>query len=81
MKQILWTENARADIRRIDQQTAMRIFHALHRFASTEQGDVLKLKGDTEELRLRVRDYRVRFLEEPFDTLVINSVRHRSKAY
>ncbi len=81
MKLIDWTPPARADVRRIDRTNAMRILTALHRFAETGEGDVKKLQGDSEELRLRVGDYRVRFTEEPHETLIIHSVRHRSGAY
>lgn len=81
MKLIDWTPPARADVRRIDRTHAMRILTALHRFAETGEGDVKKLQGDSEELRLRVGDYRVRFTEEPQGTLIIHSVRHRSEAY
>lgn len=81
MKLIDWTAPARADVRRIDRTNAMRILTALHRFAETGEGDVKKLQGDSEELRLRVGDYRIRFTEEPQDTLIIHSVRHRSEAY
>ncbi len=34
----------------------MRILTALDRFAATGQGDIKKLHGDSEELRLRVGD-------------------------
>jgi mRNA interferase RelE/StbE len=81
MKLIDWTTPARADVRRIDRTNAMRILTALHRFAETGEGDIKKLQGDSEELRLRVGDYRVRFTEEPHDSLIIHSVRHRSEAY
>ena len=81
MKLIDWKPPARADVRRIDRTNAMRILTALHRFAETGEGDIKKLQGDSEELRLRVGDYRVRFTEEPHDTLIIHSVRHRSEAY
>ena len=81
MKRIDWTAPARADVRRIDRPNAMRILTALHRFAETGEGDIKKLQGDSEELRLRVGDYRIRFTEEPHDTLIIHSVRHRSDAY
>ncbi len=81
MRKIAWSESARADIRRLDRDTAMRIFAALHRFAETGEGDIKKLKGESGELRLRVGDYRVRFTDEPDDTLHIHSVRHRSEAY
>ena len=81
MKKIVITPQAKTDVRRIDRETAMRILAALDRFARTGEGDIKKLQGDSEELRLRVGDYRVRFTEEPQDTLVIHSVRHRSEAY
>lgn len=81
MKKIAWSERARADIRRLDRDTAMRIFAALHRFAETGESDIKKLKGESGELRLRVGDYRVRFTEEPDDILRIHSVRHRKEAY
>ena len=81
MKKIVFTVPARADLRRIDRDTAMRILTTLHRFAETGEGDIKKLQGDPSELRLRVGDYRVRFTEESADTLHIHSVRHRSEAY
>jgi mRNA interferase RelE/StbE len=69
---------ARADVRRIDRDTAMRIPTALDRFARTGEGDIKKLEGNTGELRLRVGDYRVRFIENPPGTLYIHAVLHRS---
>ncbi len=81
MRKIAWSERARADTRRLDRDTAMRIFTALHHFAESGVGDVRKLKGGSDELRLRVGDYRVRFTEEADGTLHIHSVRHRSEAY
>ncbi len=81
MRKIAWSDQARADIRRIDRETAMRIFSALHRFAGSGVGDVKKLQGESTELRLRVGDWRVRFTEEPDGTLRVHSVRHRSQAY
>ncbi len=80
MKKIAFTDQARADVRRLDIPTAMRIFAGLHRFAETGAGDVKKLEGETDELRLRVGDYRVRFVEDA-DTIHIKRVRHRSEAY
>ena len=43
MRQIVWTAPARADVRRIDRATAMRILTALHRFAESGEGDIKKL--------------------------------------
>jgi mRNA-degrading endonuclease RelE of RelBE toxin-antitoxin system len=81
VRKIDWTEPARADVRRLDRDTAMRILTALHRFAETGEADVRKLQGQSGELRLRVGDYRVRFTQEPDDTLRIHAVLHRKDAY
>jgi mRNA interferase RelE/StbE len=81
VKRIEWSEGARADVRRLDQKTAMRIFEALRRFAATSTGDVKKLQGEEAEYRLRVGDYRVRFNEDPPGTLHIHAVLHRREAY
>lgn len=65
MKRIVFSDQAKADIRRIDQPTAIRILESLHRFAETGKGDVKQLKRSADELRLRVGDYRLRFTERP----------------
>lgn len=80
-KKIEWTEAARAEVRRIDRESAMRILEGLARFLLTEEGDVKLLKGsDPKEYRLRVGDYRIRF-QDLADTLQILSVQHRREAY
>jgi len=80
-RKIEWTDAARADVRRIDRETAMRILEGLARFLFTEEGDVKLLRdSDPKEYRLRVGDYRVRFYNLG-DTLQILSVRHRREAY
>ena len=81
MKRIIFSGPARADVRRLDKPTAMRIFAALHRFAESGHADIKQLKDEDGEFRLRVGDFRVRFVEEPGDILRIHSVRHRSEAY
>lgn len=81
MRKIAWTEQARTDVRRLDRQTAMRVFAALHRFLESGEGDVRKLKGESGELRLRVGDYRVRFTDDVDGTLRVHYVRHRKDIY
>jgi mRNA interferase RelE/StbE len=81
MKKIDWSGDARADVRRIDRKTVMRIFTAIQRFAESGEGDAKQLKGQSGELRLRVGDYRVRFTNEADDTIRIHAVRHRREVY
>ena len=80
MKKIAFTEQARADVRRLDIAAARRILAGIHRFAETGFGDVKKLQGETDESRLRIGDYRVRFVEQS-DIIHIKRVLPRSEAY
>jgi mRNA-degrading endonuclease RelE of RelBE toxin-antitoxin system len=79
VKRIVWTDQAKADVRRIDRDTAMRILAALDRFVRTGEGDVKALQG-RDELRLRVGDYRLFFLNIA-DALEVRRVLHRREAY
>ena len=81
MKAIVFSEQARSDVRRLDREIAMRILAALHRFAETGAGNVKRLQGiDPPEFRLRVGDWRVRFHQDG-ETIRILRVRNRSDAY
>jgi mRNA interferase RelE/StbE len=75
-----WTAMAKADVRRLDKPTAMRILWALHRFADSGEGDLKALHG-MEELRLRVGNYRIFFVSPDVDTIEIRRVLHRKDAY
>ena len=81
MKRIVWTEPAKAEVRRIDRETARRILTALDRFARTGEGDVKRLQDiEPPEFRLRVGDYRLFFVNIN-DALEVRRVLHRSDAY
>ena len=61
-KNITWRDQAKAQLRAIDQPTALRILQALAHFAATGEGDVKRLQDiEPPEFRLRVGDYRLRF--------------------
>ena len=95
MKRIVFSEQAKADIRAVPQQTAMQILTAIHRLAETGAGRVKTLQGQGGEKRLRVGDFRVRFTEESGQeesgetgqgrenqgVLHIHTVRNRKEAY
>lgn len=81
MKRIVFSDEAKADIRAIPQHIAMNILRAIHRYADTGAGRVRELQGQDGEKRLRVGDHRVRFTEEHPDTLRIHTVKNRREAY
>ncbi len=78
---ILWSPEARADLRAIDRQTAVDILHCIDRYLSTRNGDVKKLKPPQSGFRLRCGDYRI-FFEQPVEQAIsVLGVRHRREAY
>ena len=81
MKRIVFSDEAKADIRAIPQHIAMNILTSIHRLAESGTGRVKELKGQSGEKRLRVGDFRVRFTEEHPDTFHIHTVKNRKDAY
>lgn len=76
------TPQARRDMRRVDLSARQRVFNALDRYVAERLGDVTKLRGSSEQLRLRVGDWRIRFRPDPGNrVIVVLRVLHRSQAY
>ena len=78
---IIWTEEARADLRRIDRQIALDILHCTGRYLVARNGDVKKLKPPQTGFRLRCGDYRLFFQERGENAIEVIGVRHRREAY
>ena len=80
-ERIAFTDQAKADLRAIDQQTALQILKTLARFARSEEGNVKRLQGVEPPLyRLRTQDHRVIF-RDLGDSIEITRVRNRREAY
>ena len=80
-KSVAWTDQAKADLRAIDQPTALRILHTISRYLASGEGDVKRLQDiEPPEFRLRVGDYRLRF-HDYGHTLYVTAVKHRREAY
>ena len=80
-RKIVWTDQAKAQLRAIDQANALRILHALARLLATGEGDVKRLQDiDPPEFPLRVGDYRLRF-HDLGDAVEVLAVKHRREAY
>lgn len=78
---IIWTEEARADLRRIDRQIALDILRCTDRYLVARSGDVKKLKAPQTGFRLRCGDYRLFFEFREEITIEVIGVRHRREAY
>jgi mRNA-degrading endonuclease RelE of RelBE toxin-antitoxin system len=79
LKRIVFSDEAKDDIRAIPQHIAMNILKAIHRFAEGV-GDVKMLTDQGGEKRLRVGDFRVRF-SELSGRIRIHAVKNRKDAY
>jgi len=80
-KKIVWTDQAKADVRAIDRETALDLLHRLARYLATEEGNVKRLQDtDPPEFRLRLGDYRLRFLDHG-DSIEVLRLRNRKDAY
>jgi len=78
---IVWSEEARADLRRIDRETALDILHCADRYVATRSGDVKMLKPPQTGFRLRCGNYRLFFEFRGETTVEFIGVRHRREAY
>lgn len=81
-KRVDWSTEARADIRAIDRDTALRLLKALDRFLKTDAGNVKQLGGfDPPLFRLRVGDWRLIYRKLGNDAIVVARVKNRREAY
>jgi plasmid stabilization system protein ParE len=80
-KRIVWTDQAKADIRGIEQPIALQILKTLARYAYTGEGNTRQL-WDIEPplIRLRAQDHRV-FFRDKGTHLEISRVLDRKEAY
>jgi mRNA interferase RelE/StbE len=81
VKQFVWEPAARADLRRLDRATAMRMLHALTRYGRTGEGDVKQLTDREGLYRLRVGKWRIFFDLDSPDRLHIHGIDNRGEAY
>lgn len=80
-KRIVWTNQAKADVRGIEQPIAIQILKTLGRYVLTGEGATKQLKGVTPPMiRLRAQNHRV-FFREQDDSLKIERVLDRKEAY
>jgi mRNA-degrading endonuclease RelE of RelBE toxin-antitoxin system len=80
VRRFQWTEQAKGELRKIEREQAMKILLEPTRYGDTGRGDVKRLQ-DSDQYRLRVGDYRVRFKVLDDGTLRVVHVRHRKDAY
>jgi mRNA-degrading endonuclease RelE of RelBE toxin-antitoxin system len=79
---VIWSPEARSDVRAIEHETALRLLRSIGRFLKTEAGDLKQLKGFEPPLVwLRIGDWRVIFRRREANVIEIVRVRNRREAY
>ena len=78
---VIWSPEARVDLRAIERETALQILHCVDRHLVSRNGDVKKLKPPLTGFRLRCGDYRVFFDLKDENTINISGIRNRREAY
>jgi mRNA-degrading endonuclease RelE of RelBE toxin-antitoxin system len=81
VKQFVWEPAARADLRHIDRETAMRILLALTRYGEIGEGDVKPLTDRAGLYRYRVGKWRVFFDLDSPGIIRIHGIDNRGQAY
>jgi len=80
-RRIVWTEQAKPDIRGIEQSIPLQILKTLARYVQTGEGNTKQLQGvEPPLIRLRAQDHRV-FFRDKGEYLEISRVLDRKEAY
>ncbi len=80
-KGIVWTEQAKGDVRRIEQPVAWQILKTLGRYVLTGEGNTKFLQGiEPPLIRLRAQNHRV-FFRDHGDHITVERVLDRKEAY
>jgi len=80
-KQIVWTDQAKADVRSIEQPIAIQILKTPGRYVLTGEGATKQLKGVAPPMiRLRAQNHRI-FFREQDGSLKVERVLDRKEAY
>ena len=78
---VIWSSEARADLRAIERETALQILHCIDRYLASRAGDVKKLHPPFSGYRLRCSDHRVFFDQQGGNGIAITGIRNRKDAY
>ncbi len=79
---IFWSNQARADMRAIDRNTALDLLQSVWRYVQTASGDVKQLHGhNPPRYRLRAGDWRIVFRNRGEGVIEIIRVRNRKDVY
>jgi mRNA interferase RelE/StbE len=81
MKRVLFRPAAARELERLSVPVRDQIEEAIVRLAQSGIGDIKMLRGVDRHLRLRVGDWRIRFLYEKPDIIRIIHIRNRRDAY
>jgi mRNA-degrading endonuclease RelE of RelBE toxin-antitoxin system len=81
-QRVFWSDEARADLRAIEQDTALRLLKSLDRHVKTGAGNFKQLEGyDPPLFRLRIGAWRIVYRHRGEEAIEVVRVRNRREAY
>jgi len=81
-KRVFWSAEARADLRAIDRETALRLLKSFDRFLKTDAGNIKQLEGfDPPLFRFRIGAWRFIYRKQGHEAIEVVRVRNRKDAY
>jgi len=79
---VVWSPEARADLRAIERDTTLRLLKSLDRFLKTGAGNVKQLEGFNPPLfRIRIGAWRLIYRKQVDNVIEVVRVRNRKDAY
>jgi mRNA interferase RelE/StbE len=81
VKGFIWEPAARADLRGLDRDTAMRILRSLTRYAASGEGDAKRLTDREGLYRFRIGKWRIFFDLDTPGMVRIHGIDNRGEAY
>jgi mRNA-degrading endonuclease RelE of RelBE toxin-antitoxin system len=78
---IVWSPEARADLRAVEREPAMQILRCIDDYVSKRVGGVKRLKSPLTGFRLRCGDFRVFFDYKKEKSIEVTGIKNRKDAY
>jgi mRNA-degrading endonuclease RelE of RelBE toxin-antitoxin system len=78
--EINFSNNSKKQLEKLDARTQQRIIFTLEKFKNNQSVDIIKLRGGSDEFRIRVGNYRIQ-LQKVNEDILITKIGKRENFY
>lgn len=78
--EIIFSNNSKKQLEKLDKRTQQRIISILEKFKNNQPVDIIKLKGGSDEFRIRIGNYRIQ-LQKVNEDILITKIGKRENFY